>query len=694
VDGTGSGGVSTKKFTTVVPKKTISIRTSPTISSMNSTSLNTIPVVSLQDNTSPFTTQQAHFTKNNSGYNNNRDKDSNNYSNNYNNNDNYRGGNSYNNNQNNNNHNHHNNNNYNNRPKRNFDNNNNNNNYHNHGNNRDIDGQFNKNRNSFSNNDSRGGYNRQQFQNNNNRSKFNNRTYNDNNDNNTLHYRSNNFSDDPDQHPQQQTHSFHDVGTTSTTAQVGGAHAQDEDGMPLRRTHGKSRYLQDGSLNSIEQLDNIAEASTTTTTTTTTTNTTTTPTTTPTTPTTTPTTTPNTQIEPKQKRAQLSGIQHWAEYKELSALVTSGSRSNVYHWLSDRSNRLKVDLNVTDPFGSTLLAQATRRHFYAVALTLMPFCDTNCPTLQGPPIFHALSLADLLITRAMLDFGADPNARNPQGQTPLMMAACVDNVSFVQYVLFKGANLNDTDDKGRTAIMYAAKKCSPQIARYLHSCGADLTITDHSGLTVFDYAERREDRDGLYLSKKLRETPPIMRILPNPEPIQKDLDAYRETLTFPRPLNFQRLKREFENAERQYGYDNLIIDPNGAFTINNGADVRQEMNTLFNDSTKNRINNNHNNTLSSFDNDSAGGIPADSFKHRDDRFRERDRQAVVGNKMTVFEDLLQRSDFSGRSIEHVDERYLEWYDSCRAIHIEDQTFKVKPVVANTIGDIKTDGGKQ
>ena len=88
----------------------------------------------------------------------------------------------------------------------------------------------------------------------------------------------------------------------------------------------------------------------------------------------------------------------------------------------------------------------------------------------------------------LLKMGANPNARDEYGRTPLMKTSRAD---IIQLLIDAGANVNVKDEKGRTPLMYAAdtirEKSADGIIALLKA-GADLHATGENGETALHYA--------------------------------------------------------------------------------------------------------------------------------------------------------------------------------------------------------------
>lgn len=72
------------------------------------------------------------------------------------------------------------------------------------------------------------------------------------------------------------------------------------------------------------------------------------------------------------------------------------------------------------------------------------------------------------IVKALLDAGADPNARNASGGTPLHTAGFTGNIAIVQMLLAAGADPTIADDKGQTPLDYARDRGHSEAAALIH----------------------------------------------------------------------------------------------------------------------------------------------------------------------------------------------------------------------------------
>ena len=107
--------------------------------------------------------------------------------------------------------------------------------------------------------------------------------------------------------------------------------------------------------------------------------------------------------------------------------------------------------------------------------------DPNAQDKAGSTPLHVAAGIDYdpAVVCALLKVGADPNARNTSGQTPLYAAAGnVDNEddSAVVCALLKaGADPNISDEAGRTPLYEAMANGNRAVEAALRDAGADVT---------------------------------------------------------------------------------------------------------------------------------------------------------------------------------------------------------------------------
>lgn len=110
-----------------------------------------------------------------------------------------------------------------------------------------------------------------------------------------------------------------------------------------------------------------------------------------------------------------------------------------------------------------------------------------------PAYIESERTAPQTIVRALIGHGADVNATDADGKTPLMMAAMQGWTAVVMDLLTRRAAVNARDHEGRLAIDYADPG-DHEIIKLLQKAGSEAP-TGRSGRTICD-AERALDRRG------------------------------------------------------------------------------------------------------------------------------------------------------------------------------------------------------
>ena len=99
-------------------------------------------------------------------------------------------------------------------------------------------------------------------------------------------------------------------------------------------------------------------------------------------------------------------------------------------------------------------------------------------------IHQAAKDGNIEAVKQHLDAGADVNAMNKYGWTPLFYAVQVDYKEVAELLITKGADVNAKDVKGKTPLHYPSTK---GIAELLIAKGADLNAKDEWGCTPSHY---------------------------------------------------------------------------------------------------------------------------------------------------------------------------------------------------------------
>ena len=141
-----------------------------------------------------------------------------------------------------------------------------------------------------------------------------------------------------------------------------------------------------------------------------------------------------------------------------------------------------------------LLEAAKNGDLIKVQTALENGANPNAKNNAGQtPLHYAASLfaaqeGRVEIVKLLLKRGADPNAKNKHGKTPLHYAVTVGDVNVVRVLLEHGANPNVKDDNSMTPLHYAARDGHVDVVRVLLEHGADPNTKDNDGLAPLHLA--------------------------------------------------------------------------------------------------------------------------------------------------------------------------------------------------------------
>src|SRR5579883_623078 len=104
-------------------------------------------------------------------------------------------------------------------------------------------------------------------------------------------------------------------------------------------------------------------------------------------------------------------------------------------------------------------------------------------------LFTAIKNGDATAIRTLLDNGADVNARDAEGNTPLILASFYGSPECVELLIERGADVNAANKAGVTALIRAAT--SYEKTRMLLAAGANVQVRTALGNTPLMLAARR-----------------------------------------------------------------------------------------------------------------------------------------------------------------------------------------------------------
>lgn len=152
-----------------------------------------------------------------------------------------------------------------------------------------------------------------------------------------------------------------------------------------------------------------------------------------------------------------------------------------------------ISVNARGTQGATPLFWAMRNHKGFKRLLELG-ADPNVVYEDGNSVMHAAAgLRDRRILRAALEHGGNPNLRAPRdamAETPIF-SAMLPGVEMVDVLLQHGADINARDSFGSTPVLRSAAIGDFEMAYHLLERGADYSLKDVNGRDLADLVTKR-----------------------------------------------------------------------------------------------------------------------------------------------------------------------------------------------------------
>ena len=114
---------------------------------------------------------------------------------------------------------------------------------------------------------------------------------------------------------------------------------------------------------------------------------------------------------------------------------------------------------------------------------------------SGETALHLVTMRrDVTWMSFLLGKGANVNARDSRGRTPLVVASNLGFDEGVELLVSKGASVDEANDAGETPLIGAVHNQNYNMIRVLLKAGADPDRADNSGRSARDYARGSGNR--------------------------------------------------------------------------------------------------------------------------------------------------------------------------------------------------------
>jgi ankyrin repeat protein len=136
----------------------------------------------------------------------------------------------------------------------------------------------------------------------------------------------------------------------------------------------------------------------------------------------------------------------------------------------------------------------------------------------------------------LIQKGADVSIKAQGGLQPIHAAVgSYGSLEMVDYLLESGANIDAEDDEGRTPIFYAVVDYNMEAISHLGEKGANVNHRDHAGMTPAHYAVQ-DEWDGIEMLTILNSFGLLANVKDNSDKTPEDYAASEEIKEFLKTL--------------------------------------------------------------------------------------------------------------------------------------------------------------
>jgi len=171
---------------------------------------------------------------------------------------------------------------------------------------------------------------------------------------------------------------------------------------------------------------------------------------------------------------------------------TTAEMSEIGKFLKANEKGYYGNVKLVDEKGDTLLHRATaekgviaKNCFVVVKYLVSSGANVNARNKNGStPLHNAANKGNAGVIKFLVDQKANVNAKDTKGVTPLHLAAGEGNLALVKFLVGKGADVNAESERGTPmdlAVRSGVAKKNMDVALFLNSQGAEVTKPSGGG---------------------------------------------------------------------------------------------------------------------------------------------------------------------------------------------------------------------
>ena len=209
----------------------------------------------------------------------------------------------------------------------------------------------------------------------------------------------------------------------------------------------------------------------------------------------------NALSSPMKKKSPNKAIDSVKDPKLRSKLCSAskeGDAEKVRSLLAQGCSIHESSADLVDHERDAFLLAARNGRLDVLKVLIQDNCDASKRDLSGDMALHLISshpeikpkpvIESLVIL--LLEHGVPIDARNSDGNTPLIWSAYNGKMSIAECLLDHGADIHSMDKNGSTALHWAADKGQHEIVALLISKGADIHCINNDDRTALHYGAR------------------------------------------------------------------------------------------------------------------------------------------------------------------------------------------------------------